>query len=232
MTTPPAAPQPGSVPSSGGSQTLDRGLRALAVVCGAAEPVSVAEIAGEVGLHRSIAYRLLQTLEQHQLVQRGHSGRYAAGPGLVLLSGGLLPRWGDRLQALADRTGMTAFVVVAHGSEAVTAQTVEPRGTLAHVFYRPGGRHPLTRGAPGLAILAGRPRQPEERPEVTTARARGWASSRGEVIPGYRSIAAPVPATGHPCRTAVAVVFVEDVDEASVAAAVMGTAAAIGSSVG
>lgn len=228
MTRPRAAP-PAAMPG-GGSQTLDRGLRALTLVCRGPEPMSVAEIARELGLHRSITYRLVRTLEHHQLVQRGPSGRYAAGPGLALLTGNLPPGLHEHLQALADRTGMTAFVVVAQQQDAVTAQTVEPRGTLAHVSYRPGGRHPLTRGAPGLAVLAGRPAQQGERSEVAAARARGWARSQGEVIPGYRSIAAPVPAPGEPCRMAVAVVFVGDADEDSVAAEVVRTAAAVGAS--
>jgi DNA-binding IclR family transcriptional regulator len=102
---------------------------------------------------------------------------------------------------------MTAFAVVADGTEAVTLITVEPRHSAAHVAYRPGVRHPLDRGAPGLALLAGGPRRTGERTEVAAARARGWARSSGEVIPGMSSVAAPVVVAGRGVVASVAVVY-------------------------
>ena len=44
--------------------------------------------------------------------------------------------------------------------------SVEPPHVAAHVAYRPGTRHRVDRGAPGLAILAGEPTRAGERPEV------------------------------------------------------------------
>jgi DNA-binding IclR family transcriptional regulator len=38
----------------------------------------------------------------------------------------------------------------------------------------------------------------------------GWAASYGEVIPGIRSIAAPVPGPDGGARAALAVVFVDE----------------------
>ena len=93
------------------------------------------------------------------------------------------------LAAMADDLSMTAFVVVRVGGDAVTLDSVEPQSTAAHVAYRPGSRHPIDRGAPGIAILAGQPAMPHERPEVTESRRRGWAYSSGEVIPGLASVA-------------------------------------------
>jgi DNA-binding IclR family transcriptional regulator len=87
---------------------------------------------------------------------------------------------------------MTAFLVVSDSDEAVTVQVVEPTSTAAHVAYRPGTRHPLNRGAPGIALLAGDVPKTSERSEVTQARVSGWAYSEGEVIEGMASIAAPV----------------------------------------
>ena len=52
---------------------------------------------------------------------------------------------------------MTAFLVVRAGDEAVTVASVEPQNTAAHVVYRPGTRHPVGRGAPGLALLMPEP---------------------------------------------------------------------------
>jgi DNA-binding IclR family transcriptional regulator len=40
-------------------------------------------------LHRSIAYRLLRTLEDHQLVQRDAAGRFGLGLGVAALARGV-----------------------------------------------------------------------------------------------------------------------------------------------
>lgn len=212
-----AFPEP--VADGSGSRTLDRGLRLLALVCASAEPLSVAEIASASGLHRSICYRLVRTLAQHDLLERDADGRYRAGGGLAVLAGRLEPRLQSaargHLERLAEATGMTSFVVSAHGTDAVTVLVVEPQTSLAHVSYRPGGRHPLDVGAPGLAILAGRPRVEGERDEVSLARSRGWAMSLGEVIPGYHSVSAPVVEAAGECRHAVAVVYAGEGDPGS-----------------
>jgi DNA-binding IclR family transcriptional regulator len=106
------------------------------------------------------------------------------------------------LAKLANLLGMTAFLVVSDSDEAVTVQVVEPTSTAAHVVYRPGTRHPLHRGAPGIALLAGDVPKTSERSEVTQARVSGWAYSEGEVIEGMASIAAPVTSA----KAAVAIV--------------------------
>ncbi|SNS23725.1 transcriptional regulator, IclR family [Geodermatophilus saharensis] len=196
------------------SQTLDRGLRILEHLATAAAPQPVAEVAAAVGLHRSIAYRLLRTLEDHQLVERDTAGRYRLGLGMAALARGVrtdlqaaaLPR----LDALAAELGMTAFLVVRAGDEAVTVVSVEPHDTTAHVAYRPGTRHPVDRGAPGLALLLPQPPSPGDRAELVEARRLGWASSYGEVIPGLRSVAAPVLGPDGGARAAIAVVHVDD----------------------
>ncbi|MGY1605554.1 MULTISPECIES: IclR family transcriptional regulator [unclassified Geodermatophilus] len=196
------------------SQTLDRGLRILEHLATAGSPRPVAEVAAAVGLHRSIAYRLLRTLEDHQLVERDAAGHYRLGLGMAALARGVradlqtaaLPR----LDALAAELGMTAFLVVRAGDEAVTVVSVEPHDTAAHVAYRPGTRHPVGRGAPGLALLVPQPPAPDDRAALVEARRVGWAASHGEVVPGLRSVAAPVLGPDGGARAAIAVVYVDD----------------------
>ena len=60
----------GSTPQS---QTLDRGLRILEHLAAVGAPRPIADIGQAVGLHRSITYRLLRTLEDHDLVERDAS---------------------------------------------------------------------------------------------------------------------------------------------------------------
>lgn len=196
---------------SAGSQTLDRGLRVLAVVADAEAPMSTGEVAVALGLHRSIAYRMLRTLEGHGLVRRGDGGRFGPGPALAVLARRVAPTLQTaampELSSLADAVGMTAFLVVRDGDDAVTIAVVEPGHVTAHVAYRPGNRHPVDRGAPGLALLAGAPRRRGERSAVTLARRRGWAHSRSEVLPGMRSVASPVVDALGALHGAVCVVF-------------------------
>jgi len=207
-----AAPTPVGNPPP--SQTLHRGVRILEHLATAGNPQPVMEIAEAVGLHRSITYRLLRTLEGHQLVERDLAGHFGLGLGLVALARGVrntlqtaaLPA----LNTLVTELGMTAFLVVRAGDEAVTITSVEPQDSTAHVVYRPGTRHPVDQGAPGLALLMLEPPSDAERAALAQARQVGWASSHGEVIAGVRSIAAPVRRPDGGATAAIAVVFVDD----------------------
>jgi DNA-binding IclR family transcriptional regulator len=202
------------------SQTLHRGIRILEHLAAAGASQPIADIAQATGLHRSIAYRLVRTLEDHQLVERDPVGHYRLGLGMAVLARGLrtdlqsaaLPE----LNALVAQFGMTAFIVVRAGDEAVTVTSVEPQHTDAHVVYRPGVRHPVGRGAPGLALLIPEPASPADRPELTEARRVGWAVSHGEVIPGLRSVAAPILGPDGGARAAMALVFVDDTADVTV----------------
>ena len=218
------------------SQTLDRGIRILEHLATLGTPQPVMEIASAMGLHRSITYRLLRTLEDHRLVERDAAGHYWLGLGVAALARGV--RTGlqsaalPRLNALVAELGMTAFLVVRAGDEAVTVTSVEPHDLPAHVAYRPGTRHPVGRGAPGLALLMPEAPSAEDREELRVARRNGWAGSHGEVIPGIRSIAAPVRGPDGGARAAMAVVFVdENVDTARVGEAVAAAADQVAASV-
>ena len=196
------------------SQTLSRGLRVLELLSAAEQALSVDEVAAGLELHRSIAYRLLRTLEAHRLVERASDGRYRPGVGLAVLARSVLPDLRVAaepvLEALARDLGVTAFAVVARGEDCVTLASVEPRRPGASLAQRPGTVHPLERGAPGLALLAARPAAPggSRAAEVEAVRRRGWATSHDEVIPGLRAVAAPVPAhLEEPC--ALAVVYID-----------------------
>ena len=67
----------------------------------------------------------------------------------------------------------------------------------------------MDRGAPGPALLMPEAPSASDRPELVEARRDGWAVSHGEVIPGLRSVAAPVLGPDGGARAAIAVVFVD-----------------------
>ncbi|WP_067250287.1 IclR family transcriptional regulator, partial [Microbacterium resistens] len=187
------------------SQTLSRGVRILEVLADARSPLSIDEVAARLEVHRSIAYRLVRTLEDHRLIARDSSGLLALGPRMAALAAGVasdlqseaLPE----LTAVANELGMTCFLAVLDGEECITLVSVEPRHTVASVAQRPGARHPATVGAPGKAILAQLSDTdalvPDPlRDEVARIRERGFATSHDEVIPTVQSVAVPLPLRG------------------------------------
>ena len=200
------------------SQTLSRGIRVLETLAEANGPMMVAEIATALGVHRSIAYRLLRTLEDHGLVARDAAGALSLGPRMAALARGVsrdlqaaaLPE----LTAAANELGMTAFIAVLDHQEIVTLVSIEPRHAHAAVAQRPGTRHPLAVGAPGIAIQSAlsdaqwvdASDQPK-RQEAADAAGRGYATSHDEVIAGLQSVAVPLMLDGHP-PASVAVVYV------------------------
>ncbi|MFC5833939.1 IclR family transcriptional regulator [Nonomuraea insulae] len=227
-----SADQSGQASTQPQSQTLDRGLRMLEVLAEAGRALSIAELAEALSVHRSIAYRILRTLEDHRLVRRNAQGACELDVGLAALargvSGDLQSAALPELAEVANELGMTAFLVVPDAQDCVTLVSVEPRHSVAAVAQRPGTRHPLDRGAPGLALLAGGPARPGERPDVTEARRRGYTRTTGEVIPGLAAVATPVISGTRGTVAAVAVVFLPgEIDEPHTAAHLQQAARAI-----
>jgi DNA-binding IclR family transcriptional regulator len=225
------------------SQTLSRGIRILEILADAREPLSIDEIARRLGVHRSVAYRLLRTLEDHGLVTRDSAGRMQLGARMAALAAGVahdlqaeaLPE----LTAVANELGTTCFLVVLDHDECVTLVSVEPRHAVASVAQRPGTRHPVTVGAPGKAILSVLPPAswPAEvsdhlREEVKDAAARGFATSHDEVIRSLRSVSVPLVVRGRQ-PAAIAVVYVASAREpAEIAARLQQSAAVIREALG
>jgi DNA-binding IclR family transcriptional regulator len=225
------------------SQTLSRGIRILEVLADARGPLSIDEIAAALGVHRSIAYRLLRTLEDHGLVARDASGLVALGARMAALAAGVandlqaeaLPE----LTAVANELGMTCFLAVLDGEECITLVSVEPRHAVASVAQRPGARHSVTVGAPGKAILAqlAEPEWPSGagaalRAEAAGVRTAGYATSHDEVIPTVQSVAVPLVLRGQR-PAAIAVVHVAtDRTDAEIAARLQRSAATIRDALG
>ncbi len=220
-----------SPPAATHSLTLDRGLRALAVLRDHPEGLSVAQLAEVLQTHRPAVYRLLAPLTEHHLAARRGDGRYELGPGLLDLAAGVQPRLRERaapyLRALADRFGATTALTVTDGEEAVVATVIAPRDQVIHLTYRTGMRHPLTSGAPGLAILAARPRSAQEPAEVGAARERGWAVTSGQLLPGATGVARAVLSPRGEPVAALSAVWIAGLDSDRVGAAVTEAADAV-----
>lgn len=180
-----------------GAQTLARGLSALQMVATAENGMTVQEVAERLGVHRTIASRMLGALAQYRLIARDSAGRYWAGSGLIALARLYEPLLkaasATVLRNLADGAGATACVMVHDGDSAVAVAAAEPAGMVAHLAYRPGHRSPLDRGAAAYALRSQLPPEPGEPRGVAKARRDRYATSHGEVTAGTYAVSAPIP---------------------------------------
>src|SRR6185312_9589316 len=179
-----------------GSQTLARGLSVLQVIATSRVGLSAQEVADHVGVHRTIAYRLLSTLAQFRLVAKGEDGRYRSASGLAVLGASFdnnvrqlsLPT----LRALADDLGTTVSLLIAEGDQQVAIAVIVPSHVAYQLSFHEGSRYPLDRGAAGIALLACMPPRPGERELVSRARERGWVTTYGEIEPNTYGLAVGV----------------------------------------
>jgi DNA-binding IclR family transcriptional regulator len=193
MTEPSAKAGPNGAP---GSQTLARGLAALQLVATSRSGLTAQQVADDIGVHRTIAYRLLSTLSQYRLVAKGEDGRYRAAAALAVLGASFdnnvrqlsLPT----LRALADELGSTVSLLVAEGDQQVAIAVIVPTNVFYQLNFHEGSRYPLDRGAAGIALLASMPPRPDERDLVPHARQQGWVITHGEVEPNTYGLAVPV----------------------------------------
>jgi DNA-binding IclR family transcriptional regulator len=185
-----------------------------------ASHMSLLEICAQVGIHKSKAFSILETLQRFGLVQRNTDGkRYALGPGLVSLSRKVLddlspPRLAQPiLGELAAKAGSTSVLGLIDDRNIFVAAKHESEGNIG-VTMRIGHRLPLTYGAHGKAIVAFLPRKERDRllrekdlyfhgdpsrldrarlqKELARCRREGFAEDLGELNRGLHVVAAPV----------------------------------------
>jgi DNA-binding IclR family transcriptional regulator len=188
-----------AVPSrTTGSQTLARGLTVLQAIAESPDGLTVTEVAALAGVHRTVAYRILNTLAEAGLTHHGRDGRHRGAVGLLSLASAahraLQSAATDLLVGAAEELGATVALIVRDGDEAVAVRVVSPTRTRYHVHFTEGSRHPLDRGSAGHATLASSPAVPGESEHVARARREGHVCSFGEVEPGMHGVAVPLEA--------------------------------------
>jgi DNA-binding IclR family transcriptional regulator len=179
-----------------GSQTLARGLSALQAVSSSPSGMTAQQVADFVGVHRTIAYRLLSTLAQYRYVARGEDGRYRPAAALAVLGASfdnnLRQLSVPTLRTLADDLGTTVSLLVAEGDHQVAIAVIVPTLVFYQLSFHEGSRYPLDRGSAGIALLASMPPRPGERDLVPRTREQGWVITHGEVEPDTYGLAVPV----------------------------------------
>lgn len=207
-------------PAEAGSQTLTRGLAALEIIGAAENPVGVMELATQLGIHRSMVYRLVKSLEQRGFVEKAPNGGLRLGIKLATLARGVARNFQESaapvLAQLAEELEMTAFLVVYDGDAAVTLRSAEPLHAQTTVAKKPGTRHSINLGAPGHVIRS--------QVNPTQYPAQPYEYSQDEVLPGIASIAVPLVVAGEPPAALAVLYLPHEVDREHIAAAL--TAAA------
>lgn len=206
-----------SNPRDGGVQSVDRAISVLELLARRGE-AGVSEVATEIDVHKSTAFRLLGALEGRGLVeQAGERGKYRLGFALIPLAGAVTHRLDLTRQAgpvigrLAAELGETINVAVLREGWAVnvaeargpsTVGTHDWIGRLTPLHATSSGKVLLahvdgTRRAELVAAATGRftPHTrlgPALATELDAAAERGWAATVEEYEPGLNALAVPV----------------------------------------
>jgi DNA-binding IclR family transcriptional regulator len=183
-------------------------------------PKSLTDICHEVGIHRSKAFSILNTLHEYGFVKKNPNRKgYVLGPGLLTLTGKMLetlslPRLAEPiLYELAKKVKATVTLGII--SEDKTFTVAEYLGAPGIGVSSPIGYvTPITYGSHGKAIAAFLPEDELEellnskelffyaRPEkfnkkrlleeLADCRRRGFALELGDIQQGMNAIAAPI----------------------------------------
>ena len=196
-----------------GVQSVDRAITVLEILARRGE-AGVSEVASEIAVHKSTAFRLLGALEGRGLVeQAGDRGKYRLGVGLIPLAGAVADRLDVTRQGravcerLAAELGETVNVAVRQEQWAVNVDQARGPATVStHNWI--GQLTPLHCTSSGKVLLAHAAGEPLPAPrrftphtvtdpgtlraELAKVRETGVARTVEEYELGLNAVAAPV----------------------------------------
>jgi len=212
-------------------QSLDRALEILKLL-GTEPEMRVTDLARRLEVHKSTAFRLLSTLQEHGLVEQNPSTeKYRLGYGLVRLAGSVVAELDlarvsrPVLEQLAMRTAETVNLAILQGNQVVNIDQIAAPNLVVTVNWV-GKQTPLhctSNGKVLLAYLADVERAPLLREPLQRFTPRtitdvktlekqlrrvvdeGYAFTLEELELGLNAVAAPVRATDGRVRAAVSV---------------------------
>lgn len=202
----------------GGVQSVDRAVTILEIMAREGD-VGVTELAAELDVHKSTAFRLVSTLERRGLVEQDYErGKYRLGVALLRLAGAtqkqldLVQESRVVIEEVAIEVGETVNVtVLSDGAALYIDQAAGPSALQIHNWV--GRRIPLHATSNGKVLLAFYAyrrlsdvvRTPLERfteytvtslreleAELAEVRERGYAVAVDELEIGLTAVAAPV----------------------------------------
>jgi len=183
-------------------------------------PMTLTEISKEIGVHKSRAYSILNTLQQFELVEKDSRAKtYTLGTGLIYLARRVLDGLDIRevatpfLEELVKETNSTVLLGLLSGEHLFVVAKYEGTQEIG-VTVAVGHRFPLTFGAHGKVIAAFMSEEERQRllssrklyfygreekfdperleRELAECRRVGFAKDPGETNPGINAISAPI----------------------------------------
>jgi DNA-binding IclR family transcriptional regulator len=206
-------------PAVNGVQSVDRAVSVLEILAQRGE-AGVSEVAAEIDVHKSTAFRLLGALEARGLVEQAvERGKYRLGFGIVRLAGAVTGRLDVTQQGravcerLIEELGETVNIAVLQEHYAVNLYQVRGPGAVGtHNWV--GQLTPVHATSSGKILLAHLPTEARARvlaasglrkltphtltsktkleKNLTEARERGYAVTLEELEIGLHAVAAPI----------------------------------------
>lgn len=204
-------------------QSVDRAIQILELLSDT-PLLGVSEVARELGVHRSTAFRLLATLQAHHLVEQdGPRGQYRLGLTLLRLAGSVTHR-ADMVKAsqgvcdaVMARFRETTNVAILDERAAVNVTQTMSDQPIAVLRQYVGQRTPLHATSTGKVLLAYAPTTLREsvlagplerfteqtitdpsllRAELEVVREQGWGAANAEWEHETNAVAVPVSGAG------------------------------------
>lgn len=219
------------------NSTADRALTLLQMFRDDHLELSAAEVAENLGVARSTAYRYLQTLVQSQFLQEDGRGGFRLGMKVLQLARlarrgyGLAQIGVPAMRLLAEQFHQTVLLTKQMGNAVICLEREESSEQYVRLSYERGTVLSLNAGASALVLLAWLP-EAEVRQLLSTVklqkftaatltdpdeiiarlasiRANGYAATSGEVDATAMGIAAPIFKPNGQVLAAISVVLIE-----------------------
>jgi DNA-binding IclR family transcriptional regulator len=141
------------------AETAKTADRALAVLTALAEhgPMTPAQVSEALGLNRTVAHRLLVTLQERGFVMRPDGG-YRPGPALIRVAASdqhaVAAAARSTMARLSTELDETVVLHVVDSDQALVLEQVVAAHHVVRVEHAVGSRTPLAKGASGRVLLA------------------------------------------------------------------------------
>lgn len=215
---------------------IDRMMEILAVLESRSDGVSITDLTEALKQPRTTIYRILNTLQHHEIVRRDEAGSYRLGPRLLQLAGqvslgasriDLASIAQPFLDRLAAELGEGCKLSVVDHQGLVVLAAAQGRREYA-LTVTPGQHIPIHVGASGKLLLAHLPEEQRARwlsrplasftsktmtnahrlqRELARIRRMGWSQDKGESAPSIHAVAAPISDRSGKIIAAVSVPF-------------------------
>jgi len=200
---------------------IDRMMDVLTAIEQRSAGLSIRDLASGLALPRTTVYRIVNTLQQHDVLRRDEAGNYHLGRRLLTLASHVASRASDldlvaicqpHLDRLAGELGEGIKLSIFDGDGILVLAAAQGRREYA-LTVAPGQRVPIHAGAASKLLLAHLEKEALDycltrplaaytsrtitdprrlRSELARIRRLGWAQDKGENAPSIQAYAAPV----------------------------------------